>query len=305
MYMSIQQLHAMGHACLLVFDARTRKQHFFNPWGYRNHWLNIAFANRDPLVQGFRPATRNEDAWENVEDSMQHILDENQYDVNNNCSLYCVLVAVLCTRFGIGKPKVVANIIVEAIKQIDDYNGFDAEADHPAHSHMSRLWNWMNEMSDIAQETRALPALHANSVVTADMVNTRHTRRLEALQILQDFPQLPGPPQNTHARVARRQRRRQRQWQYLNSHPEIYQGHIVSAADVAERTNVFRNAERTLLRRMFPPSMRCDVVVRSGELCSRRACMGQPLCWQHRYLTRNHQLTGPGRMMCAAVQQPC
>ncbi len=304
-YLSVRD-HVQRHACLLVFDARSRKQHFFNPWGYRSHWLNIAFANRDvPVVPGFRPATRNEDAWVNLEDSMQMILDENHYDVGGNCALYCVMVAVLCTRFGIGKPKVVANIIVNAMKEIDDYNGFDAEADNPAHSHMSRLWNWMNNMSAIAQETRTLPALYANSVVTADMVNTRHTRRQEALQILQDFPQLPGPPQNTHARVARRLRLRQRQTQYLNSHPALDEGDIVSAADVAERTNVLRDAERSLIRTMFPPSMRCDVVLRSGELCSRRACVGQPLCWQHRFLTRNHVLTGPGRMRCAAVQQPC
>lgn len=294
------------HACLLVFDARTRKQHFFNPWGYRNHWMSIAFANRDvPLVEGFRAASRNEDAWVNAAESMQDTLDINHYDVSGNCALYCVLVGVLCTRFGLGKPRLMATIITEAIKEIDAYNGFNVEADNPAHSHMSRLWNWMNEMSDVAIATRTLPPLQANSINTPEMVNVRNTRRQEAIQLLHNYPQLQGPPHNSMLKVARRQRFRQRQFQYLNSHPVLQQGQLVSAETVAERTDVLENAERTLIRSMFPPSMRCDVVVRSGELCSRRACVGQPLCWQHRFLTRNHVLTGPGRMRCAAVQQPC
>ena len=295
-----------GHACLLVFDARTRKQHFFNPWGYRNHWMNIAFANRDvALVEGFRAASRNEDAWVNQAESMQIILDVNQYHVHGNCAMYGVLVGVLCTRFGLGKPKLMATIITEAIKEIDAYNGFNVEVDNPANSHMSRLWNWMNEMSDVAKETRTLPSLNANSTNTPEMVTTRHNRIQEAKQVINNFPELPGPPANSARRVENRKKLRQRQLQYLQSHPIIHQGHPVSAATVEERTDVLRKAEQTLIRLMFPPSMRCDVVVRSGELCSRRACVGQPLCWQHRFLTRNHVLTGPGRMRCAAVQQPC
>ena len=169
----------------------------------------------------------------------------------------------------------------------------------------SRLWNWMNEMSDVAKETRTLPSLNANSTNTPEMVTTRHNRIQEAKQVINNFPELPGPPANSARRVENRKKLRQRQLQYLQSHPIIHQGHPVSAATVEERTDVLWKAEQTLIRLMFPPSMRCDVVVRSGELCSRRACVGQPLCWQHRFLTRNHVLTGPGRMRCAAVQQPC
>ena len=306
-YLTLQSQHNR-HDCLLIFDARTRRQHFFNPWGYRQHWLSIAFATRPTeLVDGFTKASVNMDAWENVQVSMQSRIDHNMHGVPGNCALFCVLIATLCTRFGVGRPKVMGEIVMEAMKQIDDAHGFNADIHNPSHSHISRLWNWMNHMSDVAKRTRTLPVLYANSIVSAEMVADRQRRRQEALKTLRQYPQLrPGPPTYyTDAQINRRQMLRNRQFQYLSNYPALQQGQVVTATAVAEREETHRQAEVELLTMMFPSSPYCEVLLRSGKLCSRRACVGQPLCWQHRFLTRNHQLTGQGRMRCAAPQQPC
>lgn len=291
-----------SHSCLLVFNARTKRQHFFNPWGYRNHWLSQAFAERAPLAQGFRVASLNEDNWAHVNQSLQHIVDNNHLNVRGNCSLYCMLVGILCTRFGFGKPRAMANLIKEALVEIDHASGFDVNANHPASSHVSILWNWLGELMSNA-ETLVAPALNAQSTVTQDMWQRRRDRRIEATQTLQNFPPLDNG--NPPGMVARRARLRVGTQHYLDTHPELVVGSPIAPAVVAERNQAVREAEVKLVRTMFPPAERCAIFTRKGELCSRRSCVGQPLCWQHRHYTRNHKLTGPGRMMCAAVQQPC
>lgn len=61
--------------------------------------MNIAFRNRSiPLVDGFEAAYLNEDAWPTYHQSMQFVVDNNHYDIDGNCSLYCILVGVLCVR---------------------------------------------------------------------------------------------------------------------------------------------------------------------------------------------------------------
>lgn len=291
------------HACLLVFDARNKKQHFFDPYGFRNNWLNMAFANRDvPLVEDFTTATRFEDSWPTENESMQAIIDSNHYNYSGNCALCCMLVGVLCTRFGLGDPKLMANLIVEALAQIDESNGFNVNNHNPVASHMSRLWNWMNDLIDIA-EILSLPPLDANSTNTVSMRHRRQISRQKAQDILYHFPPLPNHP--NQALRNRRVRLRQRQMAYLNSHPEILVGHFVGAEAVAERVQLKATAEADGLRLMFPSSARCGVVLRSGNVCSRRSCVDQPLCWQHRHLTRNHRRTGLGRMRCAASQRAC
>lgn len=293
-----------AHACLLVFDARHRKQHFFNPWGYRNHWLNIAFYGRRgvPLVEGFDVATQFVDGWNTFADSMQARLDNNHYNAPGNCALCAMLVAILCTRFGVGSPRLMANIIMEAIAEIDGSNGFDVNNDSPVSSHISKLWNWMNELIDIA-DIMNLETLHANSVNTLDMYVARNTRREEAMAILQNFP--PLHPPSSPSLIARRARLIQRQYTWLNSHPPLVVNAFIGAEAIAERAEQKAAAEVKILTLMFPPSLRCDVVLRSGKLCSRRSCVGQPLCWQHRYYTRNHRRTGVGRMRCSASQRAC
>lgn len=306
-YLSVRCIQQnISHACLLLFDARTRKQHFFNPEGSYNFWLNIAFGNRPtPLVEGFEIAHLHEDAWPNYQQSMQAVVDNNHYQIDGNCALYCVLVGVLCMRFGMGQPKLMGDLIVEALREIDTYNGLDVQAgNNHVGSHMTRLWNWMISLMDHAK-TMALPLLNENSVNTVLMVNKRLEHREHARKTLEDFPPLPGPPANTVHNVARRARLRNNQLQYLETHPEIQIGHIIAPGVVAERRAAIRDAEVRLLRLMFPPAIMCNVVLRTGKLCSRRACVGQPLCWQHKFLTRNHRLTGAGRMRCVAPQHPC
>ncbi|CAN0252966.1 unnamed protein product [Ectocarpus sp. 6 AP-2014] len=293
------------HACLILFDARTRKQHFFNPEAHVDCWYNIAFSNRPSLVEGFHTAQLNEDTWPTLQQSMQGVVDNNHYGLAGNCLLYCTLVGVLCTRFGIGKPKLMGEMIVEALQEIDTYNNVDVHhgINHVG-SHMTHLWNWMISMTDHT-ETMSLPLLHDNSVNTVEMVDKRIQLRDRARQCLLDFPPLPGPPQFTISETARRARLRDRQTQYLQTHPVIHVGHVVAPDTVAERRESIRDAEVQLLRLMFPPTIMCNVVLRTGKLCSRRACVGQPLCWQHKFLTRNHRRTGAGKMRCVAPQHPC
>ncbi len=293
-----------GHSCLLVFNARSKKQHFFDPNGCKDQWMVRKFEGKT-LVEGFRPASRHEDSWPVQQDSMQRTLDQNLHNVGDNCSLYCVLVAVLCTRFGMGKPKLIGNLVAEAMTQIDLDNNYSYDFENPAHSHISRLWNWMNSLSDVAARLQRTPELQPGDAITESMVDMRNLRRQEALGILADYPVLQGPPFNTEMRVQRRNNLRQRNWQYLHTHPVLQLGQPVTNETIAEDRRMRLWAESELVRLMFPPSLHCNVLVRTGELCSRRACGGQPLCWQHRYYTRNHVLTGAGRMRCAAVQQPC
>lgn len=298
----VPDLPGHQHSCLLVFDARKKKQHFFNPWGYRNHWLSQAFAERPTLVPGFKVATLSEDNWPQVAQSLQYMVDRNHFNVQGNCSLYCILVGVLCTRFNFGKPRLMANLLKEALGEIDHANGFNEQNDNPASSHVSILWNWLGEMVTDA-DILAAPALDANSVVTLQMQQQRRDRRTEATETLQNFPHLDGS--NPPNQVARRTRLRNRSQNYLDTSPELVVGSPVAPATIAERNQAMREAEVRLVRRMFPPAESCSIAMRKGTLCSRRACTNQPLCWQHRYYTRNHRLTGPGRMRCAAVQQPC
>ncbi len=292
-----------GHACLLVFDARTKRQHFFNPWGFEHHWLNIAFAEREALVEGFRPARADVDGWPNPDVSMQLILDQNDQQQDGNCAVYCVVVAILCTRFGIGKPRLMADVIVEAIKEIDHINGYSVQHNNPAHAHMTRMWYWMNQLSEAASQLVESEVLRIYSPVTEDAVQRRTARRQEASAILQNFPALHGPPSNRL--VINRNMLRERTQIYLNEHPEMQAGQPANSVDIAEDKRWRRKHELYLLKLMFPSSITCHALVRTGNLCSRKACLGQPLCWQHRYYTRNHVLTGYGRMRCAARQQPC
>lgn len=93
--------------------------HFFDPQGSRYHWLNIAFANRRTLVEGFSHASAYEDGWSTHDISILTIIDANQYKSDGNCIMYCVLVGVLCIRFRIGQPKLVAKYTTLAMEEID------------------------------------------------------------------------------------------------------------------------------------------------------------------------------------------
>ena len=293
-----------SHCCLLVFNARRGTQHFFNPWGYQNHWLNIAFHNRrgNRLVEGFDHASPFVDAWPDYDKSMQGRLDNNHYNSPGNCALCSMLVAVLCMRFGVGYPKVMADIIMEAVAAIDQSHGFNVDQHNPASSHISRLWNWMNDLIDIAN-TMNLDALDANSVNTMDMCTARNEDRAKAQDFLDNFPPL-HPPYRVSL-IERRARHIQRQLAWLNSHPPLFLGAPIGLEAILERAQVKAEAEVKILTLAFPPSLQCGVVLRSGKLCRRRSCVGQPLCWQHRYYTRNHRRTGVGRMRCAASQRAC
>ncbi|ACH46818.1 unknown [Feldmannia species virus] len=102
------------HASLLVFDGYTRTQHFFNPWGYRNHWMNEAFARKSPLVEGFRVSSVMEDAWPTEPISLQYLYDNNGIaNGGGNCVLYCIVVAAMCLRYQKGNPKEMADIFME------------------------------------------------------------------------------------------------------------------------------------------------------------------------------------------------
>ena len=129
-----------NHACLMVFDASTRKQHFFNPWGYTTHWLQKAIAKRAPFVEGFEVASRFEDAWEEQQSSLQHLYDRTGVGGLNergNCGVWILLVAVLCLRYGVGHPKLMATLFMSAS---------GAEFRRIPGEFTTRLWTWMTSM---------------------------------------------------------------------------------------------------------------------------------------------------------------
>ena len=128
-----------NHATLMVFDASTRKQHFFNPWGHTAHWLQRAIAERAPFVEGFEVASRFEDSWGESARSLQTLFDETGVWMNEpgNCGLWVFFVSVLCLRFGVGDPKLMATLFMSAS---------GAEERRIPGEFTTRLWTWMTSM---------------------------------------------------------------------------------------------------------------------------------------------------------------
>ena len=128
-----------NHATLMVFDASTRKQHFFNPWGHTAHWLQRAIAERAPFVEGFEVASRFEDSWGESARSLQTLFDETGVWMNQpgNCGLWVFFVSVLCLRFGVGDPKLMATLFMSAS---------GAEERRIPGEFTTRLWTWMTSM---------------------------------------------------------------------------------------------------------------------------------------------------------------
>ncbi|CAM9692516.1 unnamed protein product, partial [Ectocarpus sp. 12 AP-2014] len=127
-----------GHACLLVFDASTRKQHFFNPWGYRGHWMQKAMWTRGPFVEGFDVAHIKEDCWVHKEQSLQAKFDQTGVpgDEGGNCGVFTILVAILCLRFGVGDPKFMATLFIT-----ENFRGRSVVGEIT-----TRLWTWILSM---------------------------------------------------------------------------------------------------------------------------------------------------------------
>lgn len=128
-----------NHATLMIFDAFTRKQHFFNPWGYTTHWLQKAMAERAPFVEGFEVASRFEDSWGEEDKSLQSLFDQTGVWVTDrgNCGLWVFFVSVLCLRFGVGDPKLMATLFMSAS---------GAEDRRIPGEFTSRLWTWLTSM---------------------------------------------------------------------------------------------------------------------------------------------------------------
>ena len=138
-------LSRAGHATIFVFDAYRGIQHYFNPWGFEGHWLSKAFANRPALVNGYRPGTVQEDAWPTVAQSLQGRYDKNiLQDGTGNCVVYCLLVAVLCMRFGKGDPKAMANLYMSNYNHMAD----------PGTWVLPRLWAWMTAIQETLQRSK-------------------------------------------------------------------------------------------------------------------------------------------------------
>ena len=162
-----------NHACLMVFDASTRKQHFFNPWGYTTHWLQKAMANRAPFVEGFEVASRFEDSWGDEDRSLQHLYDQTGVGLNErgNCGVWVLLVAVLCLRFGVGHPKLMATLFMSASGT--EHRRIPGEF-------TTRLWTWMTSMERPVRVLRrqdSTPAQKkaAREELNAIMFHSTHT----------------------------------------------------------------------------------------------------------------------------------
>lgn len=135
-YMGLS-LKEAGHATLIVFDGSTGKQHFFDPHGFHKHWLQQTMAQNPPLVEGFKVASVEEDSWPRVQSSIQYQFDKavSVVHAGGNCGLWCVLVASLCLRFGVGDPKFMASLFM------DVYRNSKVVI-------TTRLWTWVKFMED-------------------------------------------------------------------------------------------------------------------------------------------------------------
>jgi hypothetical protein len=130
-----------SHMCLLVFDGRTRMQHFFNPWGYPDQWVQKAIAERTPFVPGFQVATALQDSWVDRSRTLQRLFDRTATNVvqdRGNCGVLTTMVAVLCMRFDVGDPKLMADIFISA-------SGYPARPREPGLL-MQRMWSWIIDL---------------------------------------------------------------------------------------------------------------------------------------------------------------
>lgn len=222
----------LHHSCVLVFDARTRMQHFFNPWGYHSHWLQDAIAHRAPFVPGFRVAPVARDSWP---DGQRHNTLQDLFDnvgtgnsrERGNCGVYIVLVVVLCMRFGVGDPKMMAQLFIDVCRAQQPANA-------PAGSVVTRrLWTWIS---------------------------------------------------NTDPEV-----------QTLTSGNFVY-AYQRRAARISICNKLFHRSQPAVCG-VYCPS--------SSRTCGRRPCPNDVMCWQHRFLFRNKDRVGGGRMRCNAPRAQC
>lgn len=209
----------VGHLCLVVFDAKTRTQHFFDPDGHYNTWLVRAVANRPPFVEGFRVASFQEDSWPKNQHTLQYLFD---VPGRGSCGSFCVLIAVLCMRFGVGNPKLMAQLFISSCRKVEENLS----------NFTKRIWLWINTVS----------------------------KEMEV--ILND-----------------------------KSKPKEKEAAYLSVCD-----KMFHKSSVPI----------CGVYCFSSKMpCERRSCEDDVMCWQHRYLIRNNDKKGKGKMKCSAKRQNC
>ncbi|CAN0220712.1 unnamed protein product, partial [Scytosiphon promiscuus] len=274
----------VSHACLLVFDSTTEKMHFFDPMGMRYDWMNMAFAGKTTsIVKGFDHASNFEDGWADDEDTIQYILDNNPYSLGGNCIIYSVLVGLLCVRFRIGSPRLVATAITDELKKIDikHFKKMGKKKDNKGGYHMTVLWNWMTIMADQIKLLKGIPNLNENSLNTGQMLRKRNTRRREATRFLKSNPELNS--KHSKKKVAQRISDRQREIEYRSSHPVLELDEQVDQITIKEYKDEIKKAESTILNTLFKPSEYCGVLLKTKKLCSARARSGDWLCSRHSY----------------------
>ena len=66
-----------------------------------------------------------------------------------------MLVGVLCIRFRIGQPKLVAEFITRAMEKMDKGSNVAGSVGR----HITMLWNWMSSMLDQVKKNERLPVM--------------------------------------------------------------------------------------------------------------------------------------------------
>lgn len=143
-YVQLKLEDTSCHVCLLVFDGRTKMQHYFDPLGFTTEWLVKLMSRRRPFVEGFRVASVEEDSWHGEDSCMQVVLDETgDPNETGNCGVYAFIVTMLCLRHGIGNPKKMATIYTQVC--IDRGR---------AGRSTRRLWSFLKALFPLAQNLR-------------------------------------------------------------------------------------------------------------------------------------------------------
>ncbi|CAN0112865.1 unnamed protein product [Pylaiella littoralis] len=151
------------HANVFIFDASGQdfaRQYYFDPDSSCSDPANRYIANIAGKVKGVFPAVPETGAPEDSDESIQSVMDDNHYSISGNCAIYAVLMSVLCVRFGVGEPKLMTDVIIKSLRDIDKVNKLDKNK-AVAGSHMTVIWSWVDSILAKILVIRSNPELAA------------------------------------------------------------------------------------------------------------------------------------------------
>jgi hypothetical protein len=106
-----------SHASAILFDLRSKSYRIFDPDNAVNTGLSWTVAlNQNPapaaLLSGFRAMTHDLE-WAHYNQTMQRRFEQDDIDPQGVCGVLVCIVSLLCMRFGVSNPKLVADLLLE------------------------------------------------------------------------------------------------------------------------------------------------------------------------------------------------